>query len=130
MTIKRKLSLLTALVWAGGCGPRPAAPPVRSDPALQVVLQSPLHPIRQLDPTPLRVLVRDQQNQPVSDAKISIDLTMPDMDMGKNRVVPTYQGLGVYTGTGRFTMAGEWRATVTVWRGAHHSARSFPVQVK
>lgn len=119
------------LMGANGCAqPKPAPPPVPPDPALQVTLQLPAGPIRQLDPTLLTVRVRDQHNHPLNDATVKIDLTMPDMDMGKNQIAPTFQGDGLYAGAGRFTMPGAWRATVTASRAGHRTTQSFPLHVK
>lgn len=118
------------LLWAGGCGPKPAPPPAWPDSTLQVSLQLPPGPIRQLDPTPLTVRLRDERNRPIDGAQVIIDLSMPDMDMGKNQVVATPQDGGIYSGKGRFTMAGEWQAAVTVSRAGRRTTQSFPVHVE
>lgn len=131
MTIKNWLPVVALLVWAGGCGPTPRHPTLsKSDPTLQILVRLPPGRIRQLDPVLFTVRLRDHTNRPVSDAAVTVDLTMPAMAMGENRVLLTPHGQGAYIGTGRFTMAGEWLATVTAVRGGHRSVQSLPVQVK
>ena len=86
---------------------------------------------RQLDPAQLRVQVTHSRNKPVSGAAVTAGLVMPAMDMGRN-VVTLHEttALGTYTGTGRFTMPGDWEAAVTADKGASHQSQTFPVSVR
>jgi hypothetical protein len=64
----------------------------------------------------LEVSVTDASGQPVSDAKVTLDLNMTNMNMGKYTVVATPAGSGRYTSSVSYSMGGPWRVTVTVER--------------
>ncbi|HEV8524821.1 MAG TPA: FixH family protein, partial [Terriglobales bacterium] len=69
------------------------------------------------DKTRFRVKVSDPAGAPVSGAQVHAKLVMPLMDMGKNEFDLADKGKGEYEGTGEFTMAGEWVATITAKQG-------------
>jgi hypothetical protein len=79
------------------------------------------------------VTVKDQQGHPVSDADVSVALSMPAMPtmnmpaMRNETRLPSVGG-GVYRGAGQVMMAGRWDATVTVIRsGRRVGSRQFAV---
>ena len=55
---------------------------------------------------------------------------MPAMPMGDNTQTLRETRTGEYGGTGRFTMAGAWRVTVTAARGAQQAVQEFPMEVR
>ena len=85
---------------------------------------------RQLDPAQFTVTLKDARNRPVAGARISLHLTMPDMDMGRNTVTLAPQAPGIYGGTGRFTMPGVWSVHLVASLHARRSERAFPVTVR
>ncbi len=86
---------------------------------------------RQLDPAQFRVQLTDSAGEPVAGAVVTLALAMPTMDMGRNEVPATASGApGVYTGTGRFTMPGDWSATVQASKGDRQQVQSFPIAVR
>ncbi len=71
----------------------------------------------------LRIEIRSAQNQPVTDATVSLEYTMdmPGMMIDKARAFP--MGEGLYEAKVRFTMAGPWGITVSVQRPGQAEVR-------
>ena len=124
------LGLAAAVCLGAGCSPHlrplPPADTVHWKIALSVTPGQP----RQLDPARFQVQVTDSRNKPVSGAAVTTELVMPAMDMGRNAVSLRETAPGNYTGTGRFTMPGNWAATVSADKGAAHQSQAFPVSVR
>ena len=75
------------------------------------------------DPTPpvrglgtLEAIVTDAAGASITDAQVTFDLNMTNMNHGKNIVTAVHQGKGAYGGKVRFMMPGPWRAIVRVLR--------------
>jgi len=118
-------------VLCAGCAPRPAAPPVEArNPKLNLALDMTPRRAASLDPTVLTVRVTDVAGKSVSGAAVTLRLDMPAMPMGDNVVTTHRTTAGTYAGTGRFTMAGAWRVTVTASKGLERATRAFPVEVR
>lgn len=113
-----------------GCQRAPNAPPANTaEETLSVALtMSPENP-RQMDPVAFTVTVADKHGKPIQDARVSAALVMPSMDMGRNEVAFKHSRAGAYTGSGRFTMSGEWNVVVTASVGRKNAMRSFSVPV-
>ncbi len=133
--MKQRFFLLAALLCAG-CAPKdapPPAPPPAVTPApasKEITLDwTPKKP-QSLDPTQFTVRVFDVQGQPKAADTASLSLAMPTMDMGKNEVALKSTAPGVYVGTGRFTMAGDWWATVKVSTGGTVKSVVVPISAQ
>jgi len=129
--VKARLVLLAALLCAG-CARQhspPLAPPqvIPASASKQITLDWTPKTPRSLDPTQFIVRVFDAEGQPQAADKATLSLAMPTMDMGKNDVALKATAPGVYTGTGRFTMAGGWWATVTVSTGGAVKTTVVPI---
>ena len=118
------------LLLVAGCTPHPASAILApQNSSLKISLQTlPAKP-RQLDPILFTIKVMDRSGKPTSGAKLTVNLAMPTMDMGRNAVVMNAQKPGQYGGTGRFTMAGSWGVTVTAEKGKDRTSQIFPVEV-
>lgn len=125
MSSARAVGWGLALLALGGCGPKPGAvqAPAAGAGGRLTLETDPARP-RSLDPTRFTVRAVDAAGRPETGARVTVDLTMPSMDMGKNTVAVTETAPGIYAGTGRLTMAGEWRATVTARQGAVADTRT------
>ena len=120
-----------ALLLCAGCTPHPAALP-REDlnPDLRLALDTTPNPPSSLDPTTFTVRASDAKGRPVSGATVSVRLDMPAMPMGDNGIGLKPGVVGAYTGTGRFTMAGDWRVTVTAAQGGRSATQGFSLRVR
>ncbi len=88
--------------------------------------------VKHLTNVPFTLSLSDSQTgKPISDARVTVGLTMPSMDMPLNIVRLNLSRPGVYTGTGIFTMPGSWQATaVYLDSSGNEGSKPFPVQVK
>jgi len=75
------------------------------------------------------VTLTDANGQAVTDATISLDLTMPGMWMPPNNLEAQHTGNGVYHATGRFTMRDLWRIEVIIQRGDEKQSVFFNVGI-
>jgi hypothetical protein len=73
------------------------------------------------------VNLTDASGQPVSDATISLDLTMPEMRMPPNQLNLAADKTGKYQASGYFTMRGLWRIEVIITRAGQKQSVFFDV---
>jgi hypothetical protein len=73
------------------------------------------------------VTLKDDKDQAISDASVTLDLTMPAMRMPDNQVEAKYTDNGLYQGKGMFTMRGLWRIEVIIQRGGEKQSAFFDV---
>lgn len=73
------------------------------------------------------VTLTDAQGQAITDAKISLDLTMPAMPMPQNTLDAQHTGNGIYHATGMFTMRGLWQIEIIIERGGQKQSVFFDV---
>jgi len=71
------------------------------------------------------ITITDERGAAVSDAKVSLDLTMPSMWMPQNKPQAQSLGNGKYQAVGRFTMRGGWRIEIIIERGGQKSSTYF-----
>ena len=78
----------------------------------------------------LRIRVKDNAGQPVTDAVVSLEYTMDMPGMLIDKAEAKHAGDGVYEAPVRFTMAGPWGVTVSIQRPGQAEARErFTVSV-
>jgi len=75
------------------------------------------------------VTLTDEKGQAITDATISLDLTMPGMWMPPNTLEAQHINNGVFHATGRFTMRDLWRIEVIIQRGGEKQSAFFEVGV-
>ncbi len=74
------------------------------------------------------VTLKDASGQPVTDATISLDLTMPSMWMPPNQLdLVAGSAAGTYQASGYFTMRGMWRIEALITRGGQKQSVFFDV---
>jgi len=73
------------------------------------------------------VTLNDANGKAISDASISLDLTMPAMWMPPNQLIMQPVADGKYRATGHFTMRGLWRIEVIITRGSQTQSVFFDV---
>ena len=132
MAAVRKSGLLLLLLCAG-CAPRHAEPPsvtVIASYSRNITLALTPSAPKSYDPTAFTVHLAKADGKPVRGAAVVVALSMPAMAMGENAVTLRETAPGTYVGVGRFTMAGDWRATVTVSGTTGHRVQAFPLKVQ
>jgi hypothetical protein len=90
------------------------------------VALSPYPPVG-FQPGTFDVTLTDQAGKPVTDATVTLDLTMPGMYMPPNALQAQSAESGVYHADGRFTMRGLWRIEVIIERGGQKQSVYFGV---
>jgi nitrogen fixation protein FixH len=53
-------------------------------------------------------------DQPVTDAKVELSLSMPTMEMGGPTIPLQHRSNGIYEGDADLSMGGEWQARLTI----------------
>lgn len=75
-----------------------------------------------------------KKDHPVTDASVTLDLSMPGMYMGKNRPVLKHVNRGTYQGTGIITRCTTgkktWQAKITVGRGDPATIARYQFEVQ
>ncbi len=92
---------------------------------LVVTLALSPYPPKSFSQTDFSVTLKDENGQPVTDAAISLDLTMPEMPMPSNVVEVKPDAEGIYQSPGRFTMRGWWRIEVIIQRNGEKLSAFF-----
>lgn len=109
---------------------KPPPTPVQRNANLQTALTvAPASP-KELDPASFTVSLMDGDKRPVLGAQVVAALDMPTMEMDTTTVAFQDRGDGTYRGTGRFSMAGAWRVTVTATRSGQKAVQTFPITVR
>ena len=93
-------------------GSLPENPAIQDAGGLLVSLGLNPYPPSATNSNDFELTLTDANGQAISDATISLDLTMPGMYMPPNQLTLQSDGEGKYHATGRFTMRGPWRIEV------------------
>jgi hypothetical protein len=92
---------------------------------LNVTLALTPYPPVSFQQTTFDITITDENGNAVSDAKVSLDLTMPSMPMPSNKPPAQSLGAGKYQALGRFTMRGGWKIAVIIERGSEKQTAFF-----
>jgi hypothetical protein len=92
---------------------------------LAVTLSFTPYPAVTFQETTFQITIMDDKGTPVSDANVSLDLSMPSMRMPANKPSAKSLGDGKYQAAGRFTMRGGWQIAVIVDRGGERQTAYF-----
>lgn len=78
----------------------------------------------------LEAAITDADGRPVSDATVTFDLNMTNMNHGRNVVAASPTGNGRYAGEVFFMMPGPWRVIVGIDRGGQQRDVRFDFMVR
>ena len=117
----------TPLPAPAAAGNLPANTALQASGDLLVSLSLSPYPPSGGDASTFVVTLTDTSGKPISDATISLDLTMPEMWMPANQVTLTAGEAGKYQASGYFTMRGLWRIEVIITRGGQKQSVFFDV---
>ena len=73
------------------------------------------------------ITLADAEGKAITDAKVSLDLTMPAMWMPPSKPDAQHVGSGKYRASARWTMRGQWRIEVIITRGGEKQSAFFDV---
>ncbi len=117
----------TTIPWAGEKLPENTARQETNGLVVSLVLNP--YPPTGSQASNFDVTLTDANGQPVTDANISLDLTMPSMYMPPNNFALEAGSGGNYQSSGRFTMRGQWRIEVIITRGSQKQSFFFDVSL-
>jgi hypothetical protein len=83
------------------------------------------YPPTMRQPTEFSVTLTDASGKAINDAKVTLDLTMPEMYMPPNKPALNFIADGKYSAMGQFTMRGWWRIEVIIARGGQTQSVFF-----
>jgi hypothetical protein len=129
-TVTAVLLILISLPL-GACAPT-ATPyaDTQTSGSLSATLRVLPYPPVPMEDTTLELALRDNEQQPVSGASVSFDLTMPAMEMPVNRPQASEVSPGVYRASAVFTMAGEWQIRAEVSYQGQNEEFVFPLHTR
>jgi hypothetical protein len=91
------------------------------------IFSNPTLPVR--GDNTFEAFVTDANGQPITNATISFDINMTNMNHGKNVVTASPLGNGRYSGVMHFLMAGPWRVIVDIDRAGQTDTVRFDFMV-
>ena len=77
----------------------------------------------------LDTYVIDSNGQPVSDAVLTYDINMTNMNMGRSILRPSLVSEGRYSRAVKYSMEGPWRVTITIVHAGQTSTTWFDFTV-
>ncbi len=115
--------------------------PINSGPCVKQIPHDKVQVVFDINPKPVKFMEEltfritlTHDSKPISDAKITVDLTMPGMFMGKNSPVIKHVKDGVYEGKGVIPRCPSgkkvWRAAVSIDRGGKMASVDFTFEGK
>jgi nitrogen fixation protein FixH len=113
--IARLLLILATLVMLAACGPQAVAQTATQTKTVNDLTVTITYPegAKVNQNQQIAITITDAQGQPVENAQVYLDLTMPAHAMGVNQPLAMHQGNGVYRADAVYTMDGDWAVSVT-----------------
>jgi hypothetical protein len=99
-----------------------------SDDLLVWIFSNPNPPTRGANT--FEAFITDANGQPITDATVTFDINMTNMNHGKNVVTASSLGEGHYSGDVQFLMPGPWRAIVGIERAGQINPVRFDFMVR
>jgi hypothetical protein len=122
------LGLLIALV---GCSHADSALPLtQATSGISAALMMEPYPPTQMKEANLRLTLQDQDNQPVTGARVQFDLSKLDLSMPPYFLGAFDDGNGIYQASGTFTMSGDWQIRVDVFVEGTHRQFTYLLKVE
>jgi len=83
-----------------------------------------------MDPVEFSLVLKEQSGNKLKGATVMIDLVMPGMEMPENKVKMQENANNEYSGTGMFTMKGDWRAVTIIELNGNRKELNFDFVVE
>ena len=87
------------------------------------------YPPTQMKEANLQLTLQDPNNQPISGAKVQLDLSKLDISMPPYFLQANDEGNGIYQVDGTFPMSGDWQIRVDVFFAGKHRQFNYLLEV-
>jgi hypothetical protein len=113
-----------------GCGHvDPALPLTQAMSGISAALVMDPYPPSQMEEANLQLTLHDQNNQPISGAKVQVDLSKLDISMPPYFLQANDEGNGIYQVQGTFPVSGDWQIRIDVFFGGTHRQFNYLLEV-
>ncbi len=113
-----------------GCMQRDPALPLTQDMSgISAALVMKPYPPTQMEASNLQLTLEDPNNQPISGARVQLDLSKLDISMPPYFLQANDEGNGIYQVEGTFPMSGEWQIRVDVFFAGKHRQFNYLLEV-
>jgi hypothetical protein len=121
------LALLLSLV---GCMQRdPVLPLTQDKSGISAALVMNPYPPTQMEEANLQLTLQDPNHQPISGARVQLDLSKLDISMPPYFLQAEDEGNGIYQVQGTFPVPGEWQIRVDVFFAGKHRQFNYLLEV-
>ena len=107
----------------------PALPLTQSASGVSAAFRISPYPAVQMEETNLQLTLRDENNQPITGARVQLDLSKLDISMPPYFLQANDGGNGIYQVQGSFSLAGNWQIRVDVFVGGRHRQFTYFLDV-
>jgi hypothetical protein len=107
----------------------PALPLTQSARGVSAAFRISPYPAVQMEETNLQLTLKDENNQPITGARVQLDLSKLDISMPPYFLQANDGGNGVYQVQGSFSLAGNWQIRVDVFVGGRHRQFTYFLDV-
>jgi len=132
-TVVRIVLILTAcgllITLMGFIHVDPALPLTQSANGVSAAFRISPYPPLQLEETNLQLTLKDENNQPITGARVQLDLSKLDISMPPSFLQASDGGDGIYQVQGSFSMSGDWQIRVDVFVGGKHRQFTYYLDV-
>jgi hypothetical protein len=124
------LGILALCLPMVGCMQRdPALPLTQDTSGISAALVMNPYPPTQMKEANLQLTLQDPNNQPISGARVQLDLSKLDISMPPYFLQAVDEGNGIYQVQGTFPMSGDWQIRVDVFFAGKHRQFNYLLEV-
>ena len=107
----------------------PVLPLIQDTSGISAALMMNPYPPTQMEAANLQLTLQDPNNQPISGAKVQLDLSKLDISMPPYFLQANDEGNGTYQAQGMFPMRGDWQIRVDVFFAGKHRQFTYLLEV-
>ena len=107
----------------------PALPLTQSVNGISAAFKISPYPPTQLEDTNLQLTLKDENNQPISGAKVQLDLSKLELSMPPYFLQAKDGGDGIYQVQSSFSMSGDWQVLFDVYIAGKHRRFTYFLNV-
>lgn len=107
----------------------PTLPLTQATNGISAALRIDPYPPTQMEDANLQLTLHDENNQPITGAKVQVDLSKLDISMPPYFLQASDGGNGTYQAQGTFSMSGGWQIRVDVFVAGTHRLFTYYLDV-